>query len=111
MGVSMAVKELSFILREARREKGYSVISLGKIVGVSQAAISQWENGKHIPGDRQLRWLAEALDLDFEHLRSLAQEERCKKEFSKLKAKYRDKFTSVLLNTAAKELSDSEGFE
>ncbi len=36
-------------LRELREESGLSTMQLGKATGFSNASISRWENGVHVP--------------------------------------------------------------
>lgn len=105
MEVLMANEKLSVLLREARLAHGYTEQGLGELLGVSHAAISHWESGKQVPQDRQLRRLSEIFELALDQMVSMAQEERCQREFRKLKAKYRRKYTTVLLRQAAKELN------
>jgi Zn-dependent peptidase ImmA (M78 family)/DNA-binding XRE family transcriptional regulator len=50
-------------LRQAREARSLSVIALAELVGVSAAAISQYENGLHLPRIDTSRRLAELLNL------------------------------------------------
>ena len=106
MEVLMANERLSVLLREARLEKGYSEEDLGELLGLSHAAISNYENEKLIPSDKQLRRLAEVFGMNLEFLIDLAEKQRCKKALKKLKARYRSNYKSILLNAAANELDE-----
>lgn len=41
--------QLGNIIRDARKVKGYSQYELGKLVGMSAAAVSSWERGRTSP--------------------------------------------------------------
>jgi transcriptional regulator with XRE-family HTH domain len=47
--------EFKEVLKDLRREKGVSVNRLAKILGVSNACVSYWENGKREPNLQQIR--------------------------------------------------------
>lgn len=56
------------MLRQLRKEHGYTQESLGKLMGVSDAAVSQWESGKREASyEVQLR-LAELFDVSVDFL-------------------------------------------
>jgi Zn-dependent peptidase ImmA (M78 family)/DNA-binding XRE family transcriptional regulator len=54
-------------LRAAREARGISAISLADLVGVSRAAISQYEHGKQTPSPQVLRQIADRLNLPVHH--------------------------------------------
>lgn len=49
------MSEFQEVLKDLRREKGVSVNRLAKILGVSNACVSYWENGKREPNLQQIR--------------------------------------------------------
>ncbi len=49
------MSEFKEVLKDLRREKGVSVNRLAKILGVSNACVSYWENGKREPNLQQIR--------------------------------------------------------
>lgn len=51
-------------LVDARKAKGYSQTALGKIIGVSGNAITQYEQGKRFPKPETLIKICKELDLD-----------------------------------------------
>jgi len=55
-------------LARRRREKGYSQFQLGILLGVSDKAVSKWENGNSRPRYQTCVRIAEILDLDVEEL-------------------------------------------
>ncbi len=55
-------------IKEKRLEKGWSQEQLGKIIGVSHASISFWENGVNIPNVLDCWKLAEALKISIDEL-------------------------------------------
>lgn len=57
------VPEWSRRLRRARRAKGLSQVSLGELIGASQATVADWETGKTRPRHETLKRLLLALDL------------------------------------------------
>jgi transcriptional regulator with XRE-family HTH domain len=56
---------LKILLLKYRRMKGYSQIKFAEMLGVKQAMISQYENGKRKPTRKRLRKIAELLEVDF----------------------------------------------
>lgn len=60
MGYSQAMTD---VLREARKAKGLTQADVADAVGVSQAQISQWENGKQEPPEAVLKKLHKALGI------------------------------------------------
>jgi transcriptional regulator with XRE-family HTH domain len=96
MEVSVASEKLSMVLKESRLEKGYSESELGDMLGLSHVSISHWEGGRRIPQDRQLRRLAEILELDLDELLDLAEAERCRQDLKRLERKYKGKFKSIM---------------
>jgi Zn-dependent peptidase ImmA (M78 family)/transcriptional regulator with XRE-family HTH domain len=62
----MTVGTAGFInarLRQAREARALTLVALGDLIGVSSAAISQYEKGDHSPRPEQLEKLAEKLNL------------------------------------------------
>ena len=57
------VPEWSRRLRRARRAKGLSQVTLGDLIGASQATVADWETGKTRPRHETLKRLLLALDL------------------------------------------------
>jgi len=55
-------------LRKVREFRGLSIKDLASRSGVSSAAISQWENGKHKPRFEQLKKVLDALNITHEQL-------------------------------------------
>lgn len=51
-------------IRELRQDAGVSQSELAEKVGVSQAQLSGWETGRHVPGGTNLRKVADALGVD-----------------------------------------------
>ena len=54
-----------------RTEKNLSQLELGKLLGVSDKAISKWENGKSKPQTEILKKLTQIFDISFEKLLNL----------------------------------------
>jgi len=67
-------------LYEKRTEKGLSQAELGALLGVSNKAVSKWENGAAKPQTEKLLRLAEILDVSVEALLSGGQIERSSKD-------------------------------
>ena len=65
-------------MRMLRKEKGMTMKELGKIVGVSESAISMYETGKHEPDILTMQRIADVLGVTLDHLlgRELSQEEQ-----------------------------------
>ena len=55
-------------LKEAREDKGMSQEELGSKVGLSKAAISQYESSKHMPSIEHSRSIADALQVSYNWL-------------------------------------------
>ena len=68
---------------ELREKKGLSQSELGKILGVTNKAISKWENGGAYPSSELMLPLAKALGVSIEELYSAIS--NCKTEKSKLR--------------------------
>ena len=56
------------IIRQARKAAGLTQIRLAAMVGVTQGAIAQWENGMTHPSYGKLKPLANALNLTLDDL-------------------------------------------
>ena len=64
-----SVEELSNVLLNARKDKGYSLQKASIKTGISHSFISQLERGKRpIPIPKILRQFAEGYNLDYEYL-------------------------------------------
>lgn len=57
-------------IRESRKAKGLSQKQLGDRLGVSEKAISQWENDATIPRTRRLQEIGRILEIDWTELTS-----------------------------------------
>ena len=55
-------------IREIRKAKGMTMKQLGEIVGVTESAIGQYENGKRKPDYEMLLKISEALDSTVDEL-------------------------------------------
>ena len=55
-------------IRRTRKLKGISQAALAATVGVSQGAVSQWEQGIAEPKSRQIALLSDALDVSADYL-------------------------------------------
>ena len=51
------------LIREARKGKNYTQSELGDLIGVTNKAVSRWENGESFPDIGVLENLAQVLDL------------------------------------------------
>lgn len=56
------------IIRQARIDKGYTQSELGDLVGVSNKAISRWENGETFPDIGVIEPLAQMLELQIQDI-------------------------------------------
>ena len=59
---------LSARITTARQRKGLSQEALGKVLGISRAAVAQWEGGQTVPAAERLIDLADKLNVRFEWL-------------------------------------------
>lgn len=55
-------------LKQLRKAKGFTQKRLGELVGVSESAINQYENGKRLPSFEVALKIAEELDCEFTDL-------------------------------------------
>lgn len=60
----MKQEEISKIIEKARKDKGLTQKQLAKILGVSNTAISKWENGNNLPDISMLKPISEALNIE-----------------------------------------------
>lgn len=60
--------ELKDRIKQLRTEAGYSGEELGRIIGVSKAAIGNYESGYRKPRQEQLEALADAFNVDMDYL-------------------------------------------
>ena len=56
------------LIKSARVEKGYTQLELGNLIGVTNKAVSRWENGDSFPDITLLDILASTLDLKIEDI-------------------------------------------
>lgn len=77
-------------LLKLRREKGLSQKELGELLGVSNKAISKWENGEAMPKTETMLKLAELLEIDGNELLGIysapVSEEKFTDELDRLKS-------------------------
>lgn len=64
----MDKKKTGNLIREARQRKNYTQSELGTLIGVTNKAISRWENGESFPDIGVLEALAEVLDLPIQDI-------------------------------------------
>ena len=64
----MDKKKTGILIREARIKKNYTQSELGDLIGVSNKAVSRWENGKTQPDIQTLSMLASTLEVSEEDL-------------------------------------------
>jgi len=62
------MKTIGEIIREHRKEKGYTQEELGKLVFVSKQAVSKWETGRTTPDVEMIRQLCNILDIGYEEI-------------------------------------------
>ncbi len=60
--------EIGNFITELRKEKNLTQSKLGQLVGVSNKAISKWENGQGLPEPKYMAKLCEVLDITMEEL-------------------------------------------
>ena len=70
-------------LREARKRAGMTKKEADSSAGVGSSSFSYYERGKRIPSDETIDKIAEALPVDPERLKSLAEAEREKRDESR----------------------------
>lgn len=64
----MDKKKTGILIKEARIKKGYTQQELGDMVGVTNKAVSRWENGEAFPDVSLLDTLSLTLDLDINEI-------------------------------------------
>lgn len=64
----MDKKKTGILIREARTAKNYTQSELGDLLGVSNKAVSRWENGESFPDIGILENLSEVLDLQIKDI-------------------------------------------
>lgn len=64
----MDKEKTGLLIKSARLQKGYTQTELGDILGVSNKAISRWENGDSFPDVGILEDLSNCLDISIEKL-------------------------------------------
>ena len=55
-------------LKQKRKERGMTLLQLANAIGVKQAAISLWENGKRFPRKEMLVMLCQVFDCKMDEL-------------------------------------------
>lgn len=63
-------------IREARNQAGIKQIDLCARLGISQGALSGWENGKYEPGSAGWLSLSEALGVSVDYLMGVTEEQK-----------------------------------
>ena len=61
-------KDFAEIIRELMAERNLKQQALADILGIRQSQISNWLNGRSLPGYHSLRLLCEKLDVDSKRL-------------------------------------------
>jgi transcriptional regulator with XRE-family HTH domain len=64
----MDKKKTGILIKEARMKKNYTQTELGDLLGVSNKAVSRWENGESFPDVGILENLATALDVHIQDI-------------------------------------------
>lgn len=80
----MDKEKTGLLIKNARLQKGYTQTELGDILGVSNKAISRWENGDSFPDVGILEELSNCLDISIEKLVSGESSEDKEKALSEL---------------------------
>lgn len=96
----MKQEEISKIIEKARKDKGLTQKQLAKILGVSNTAISKWENGNNLPDISMLKPISEALDIemmDLIDMQNANHEDYSKKCSKQRKVKILKKFIIVVI--------------
>lgn len=68
IGISMDKKKTGNLIREARQRKNYTQSELGKMLGVTNKAVSRWENGESFPDIGVLESLSHLLELPIQDI-------------------------------------------
>ena len=56
------------IIRELRKEKGYTAVKLAEVVGYSKNIVYEWEKGRATPNFETLKQLADIFDVTVDYL-------------------------------------------
>ncbi|KAA9239973.1 helix-turn-helix domain-containing protein [Aerococcus tenax] len=104
----MSNQSLGNRLRVLRKEKGLTMVQLGKIIDAPQSAISQWENGINQPNRDRLKKLADLYQISVNELLHGTQKEiinsfdliseQALKEFTEIKSANGDKLSQSRVN-------------
>lgn len=68
IGISMDKKKTGNLIREARQCKNYTQSELGKMLGVTNKAVSRWENGESFPDIGVLESMSHLLELPIQDI-------------------------------------------
>ena len=68
IGISMDKKKTGNLIREARQCKNYTQSELGRMLGVTNKAVSRWENGESFPDIGVLESLSHLLELPIQDI-------------------------------------------
>ena len=68
IGISVDKKKTGNLIREARQCKNYTQSELGKMLGVTNKAVSRWENGESFPDIGVLESLSHLLELPIQDI-------------------------------------------
>ena len=83
----MDKKKTGNLIREARQRKNYTQSELGKMLGVTNKAVSRWENGESFPDIGVLESLSHLLELPIQDIvtgESVADQENAVTELVRL---------------------------
>ena len=64
----MDKKKTGNLIREARQRKNYTQSELGRMLGVTNKAVSRWENGESFPDIGVLESLSHLLELPIQDI-------------------------------------------
>jgi transcriptional regulator with XRE-family HTH domain len=64
--------QLHTLLRNARLAKGWTLLQVAEVVGVSDGCVSHWESGRSIPRDNNLTAVCKALKVSVRQAREIA---------------------------------------
>ena len=91
-------------LRELRKEKNITMKKIGEIIGVSESAVSQYENGKRQPDHETLTKLADFFEVSIDYILGRTDDRYQKPGEENIKF---DEFTYAMYNES-KELTEED---